>query len=161
MNLIEQNQKIIAKYRQAGNRWPATATDIARWAIAERLWDIHPSKVVRQCADQLAEAMRQEFVTDPQGRRVRVKHVAPYDEQGHLSLKWDDMRTATHNHMEMAFSHRRQQIVGDCRQLKTDIDSYNDNYRPSEERPIQGVFDFTDDLLELEYEKGAIQYSTA
>jgi len=50
----------------------------------------------------------------------------------------------------MAFAHRRQQIVGDCRQLKMDIDSYNENYRANDERPIQGVFDFTDDLVELE-----------
>ena len=149
MNLVEQNQKIIAEYREVGNLWPATATDIAGWAIAERLWDIHPSKMVRQCADQLAEAMRKEFLTDPQGRRVRAKHAAPYNEQGHLFLRWDDMRTATHSHMEMAFAHRRQQIVGDCRQLKADIDSYNDNYRPRGERSIQGVFDFTDDLAEL------------
>ena len=150
MSLIEQNQEIISKYRESEQPWPATSVDIAHWAISEKLWEIHPSKIVRQCADQLAEAMRQEFLTDPQGRRVRAKHAAPYDEQGHLSLKWDDLRTATHDHMEMAFAHRRQQIVGDCRQLKVDIDSYNENYRPSVERPIQGVFDFTDDLAELD-----------
>lgn len=150
MTLTEQNQKIIAKYRECGQPWPATSVAMARWAIGERLWGIHPSKMIRQCADQLAQAMREEFITDPQGRRVRAKHAAPYNEQGHLFLKWDDMRTATHNHMEMAFANRRQQIVGDCRQLKVDIDSYNENYRSSQERLIQGVFDFTDDLIELE-----------
>jgi hypothetical protein len=49
--------------------------------------------------------------------------------------------------MELAFAQRRQQIVGDCRQLKTDVDSYNDRH-PSE-RAIQLVFDFTNDLAEL------------
>jgi hypothetical protein len=152
MSLAEQNQKIISGYRESGQPWPATAVEIARWAIGKRLWDIHPSKIVRQCADQLAQAMREEFITDPQGRRVRAKHAAPYPEQGKLELKWDDMRTANHNHMEMAFAHRRQQIVGDCRQLKCDLDSYNQNYRRANERQIQGVFDFTDDLIELELE---------
>jgi hypothetical protein len=151
MSLVEQNQKIVSKYRESGQSWPATAVDIARWAISKKLWGIHPSKLVRQCADQLAEAMREEYITDPQGRRVRAKHVAPYSEQGHLFLRWDDMRTAKHGHMELAFAHRRQQIVGDCRQLKMDLDSYNENYRPKTERPIQGVFDFTDDLVELEF----------
>ena len=151
MSLIEQNQNIISKYRKSGQSWPATALEIARWAINKRLWDIHPSKLVRQCADQLAQAMREEFITDPQGRRVRAKHAAPYTEQGKLALKWDDMRTASYDHMEMAFAHRRQQIVGDCRQLKTDIDSYNENYNKSK-RPVQGYFDFTDDLAELELE---------
>lgn len=124
--------------------------DMARWAINERLWDISPSRMTRQCADQLAQAMRQEFITDAQGRRVRAKHVAPYEDHGRMSFKWDDMRTATHTHMEISFAHRRQEIVGDCRQLKVDIDSYNENCRPETERPIQGVFDFTDDLAELE-----------
>jgi len=92
MSLIEQNQKIVATYRESGQVWPATAVDIARWAISKKLWDIHPARVVRQCADQIAEAMRQEYITDPQGRRVRVKHVAPYEEKGQMLLKWDDMR---------------------------------------------------------------------
>ena len=36
----------------------------------------------------------------------------------------------------------------DCRQLKLDLDSYNQNFNSG--KPIQGVFDFTDDLTELE-----------
>jgi hypothetical protein len=155
MSFCEQNLKIIDEYRESGNPWPATVVDMAHWAIGKKLWDISPARLVRQCADQLAQAMRQEFITDPQGRRVRAKHVAPYHEQGRLSFKWDDMRTATHTHMEVSFAHRREEIVGDCRQLKVDIDSYNENYCPPDERPVQGVFDFTDDLTELELEAKA------
>lgn len=150
MSLIEQNQKIVAKYRESRQKWPATAIEIAQWALSRKLWEIHPSRVVRQCADQIAEAMRQEYVTDPQGRRVRVKHVAPYNEKGQMSLKWDDMRSASHEHMEMAFAYKRQLIVSDCRQLKLEIDSYNENYNTG--RPIQGIFDFTDDMTELDIE---------
>jgi hypothetical protein len=148
MSLIEQNQRIVKKYRESGQSWPATAIDIARWAISKRLWEVHPSRIVRQCADQIAEAMRQEYITDPQGRRIRVKHVAPYDEKGQTSLKWDDIREAKHEHMEMAFAYKRQLIVSDCRQLKLEIDSYNQNYNSG--RPIQGIFDFTNDLIEAE-----------
>jgi hypothetical protein len=50
--------------------------------------------------------------------------------------------------MEIAFQQRRQQIVGDCRQLKADINSYNDNRSP--DRPIQMSFDFTWDIEELQ-----------
>jgi hypothetical protein len=50
--------------------------------------------------------------------------------------------------MELAFAQRRKQVVDDCRQLKLDLDSYNDSKRT--ERPIQIVFDFTVDLEELE-----------
>ena len=63
---------------------------------------------------------------------------------------WDDIRTASREHMQIAFQQRRQQIVGDCHQLKLDIDSYNEN--KNEGRPIKMVFDFTDDLSELEIE---------
>jgi hypothetical protein len=50
--------------------------------------------------------------------------------------------------MAIAFQQRRQQILGDCRQLKTDLDSYNDNYNTA--APLQMVFDFRDDLAEDE-----------
>jgi hypothetical protein len=42
----------------------------------------------------------------------------------------------------------RQLIVSDCWQLKMEIDSYNENYNKA--KPIQSVFDFIDDLAELE-----------
>ncbi len=158
MSYTEQMQRIIAEYQKAGEHWPTTAIEIARWAINKKLWDIHPGKIVRQCADQLAQAMRDEYIDDPQGRRIRAKHVAPYPtKDGKSELLWDDIRTASRNHMESAFANRRQQIVMDCRQLKLDLDSYNQNFNSGQ--PIQGVFDFTDDLTELEL--GAQQKSAA
>ena len=160
MSLIEQNQRIIARYRESREPWPATAVEIAQWAIAKKLWDIHPSKVVRQCAEQIAEAMREEYVDDPQGRRVRVKHAAPYELQGKLTFKWDDMRTAKHAHMETSFAHQRQQIVGNCYHLKLTIDSYNENWNTSG-KPIQGYFDFRDDIIELELGSATNQRSAA
>lgn len=50
--------------------------------------------------------------------------------------------------MLVSFQHRRKGIVGDCRQMKIDVDSYNDAHVEAE--PIQIVFDFTMDLAELE-----------
>ena len=46
----------------------------------------------------------------------------------------------------MSFQQRRQQILGDCKQLKNDADSYNENRQPSVK--IQMIFDFTLDLAE-------------
>ena len=43
---------------------------------------------------------------------------------------------------------RRNGIVGDCTQLKMDVDSYNQN--TNKDQPIQVIFDFTLDLEELE-----------
>jgi hypothetical protein len=103
---------------------------------------------LNRCAEELARAMREEYITDPQGRRVRVKHVAMIEKDGKQASFWADMRKAPHGHMEIAFQQRRQQIVGDCRQLKWDMDSYNQNHNVGE--PIQMVFDFTLDLEEIE-----------
>ena len=59
---------------------------------------------------------------------------------------WDDIRTAPRNHMRISFQQRRQQIVGDCHQLKLDVDSFNENQSPVQ--PIQLSFDFTLDMEE-------------
>jgi hypothetical protein len=154
MSLIEQNQRIVDEYRKAGESWPATSTDIAKWAIDRHLWQINPGAIVRQCADQIANAMREEFYTDPQGRRVRLLHATPYPKNGRQYLLWDDMRTASTKHMHAAFQNRRQQIVMDCHQLKMDTDSYNENF--NKEKPIQMIFDFTLDLAELEIMSGIV-----
>jgi hypothetical protein len=42
---------------------------------------------------------------------------------------------------------RRHQIVGDCHQLKMDVDSYNQNYNHGVQ--IVMIFDFTLDMEEL------------
>ncbi len=105
--------------------------------------------MVTQCADQLAQAMREEYIRDSQGRSVRAKHVARIrDREGEQAFLWADIRTAPPEHMNIAFKQRRQHIVDECRQLKLDVDSYNENQRPDTQIPMN--FNFTVDLLELE-----------
>ena len=53
-----------------------------------------------------------------------------------------------HGHFVRSFGQRRQQIVGDCLQLKTDVDVYNDKRDLAE--PIQVPLDFTLDVAELQ-----------
>lgn len=140
----EQLQNIVRQYRDAGEDWPATTRQISAWGIRRKLWTPHPDSMVSQLAEQLSRAMREEYIVDDQGRTVRAKHAARVNQ----TVLWADIRTAPREHMEIAFQQRRQQIVGDCRQLKTDVDSFNDN--ANSQRAIQMVFDFTDDLAELE-----------
>jgi hypothetical protein len=144
----EQLQRIVNSYISAGEPWPASTRDVARWAISEGLWQPQRSDFVEQCADQLSRAMREEYIRDPQGRVVRAKHAARVERGGKQLTLWADIRTAQPEHMLMAFQQRRQQIVGDCRQLKADVDSYNENAKPT--RPIQLVLDFTLDVEEAE-----------
>lgn len=144
----QQMQTIVSKYQKAGNEWPATARQIAAWAVRNKLWEPHIERVVSQCSEDLARAMREEYIKDAQGRTIRAKHAARLKKDGEQQVLWADIRTAPREHMEIAFQQRRGQIVGDCWQLKRDVDSYNQNQNCGE--PIQIVFDFNDDLAELQ-----------
>lgn len=94
----------------------------------------------------MAKALREEYITDSQGRRVRAKHVARVEIDGKQIPLWDDILTASRKHMEAALQQRRRQIVGDCVQLRTDADSYNDNR--CKDNPIEISLDFTNDVAE-------------
>jgi hypothetical protein len=146
---MKQMQRIVDDYRLSGEPWPTSAKAIADWAIKSARWEFPVSAIRRRCAEDIAAAMREEYTTDRKGRRVRLLHpAATKADSGEQLVLWDDIRTAPRSHMEVSFQQRRQGIVGDCRQFKTDVDSYNDAYPDAE--PIQIVFDFTMDLAELE-----------
>jgi CRISPR/Cas system CSM-associated protein Csm2 small subunit len=146
-NFTEQMQRIVEEYRGAGRPWPAAKEEIAEWAVAHDRYQLTRGMAISQCAEHLARAMRVEHVIDHEGRSVRKYYAARMREDGKQKTLWADL-DADLPFMEVAVANRRQQIVGECRQLKTDVDSYNE--RRSPDRPIQVVFDFTTDLEELE-----------
>lgn len=148
LTLTEQRLRIVDSYIKSGEKWPATARQIASWAIQQKLWAPHRETLIGKCAEELARAMREEVYIDPQGREVRTKHAAHIIEKGWQMTLWADIRTADRKHMEIAFKQRRQQIVGDCARLKVDVDSFNENRNI--EFPIQLILDFTNDVAELE-----------
>lgn len=149
----EYMQRIANDYLMLVGNEGATSHDIARWAVANQRYVASESYVIDRCAEELADAMRQEILRDPQGRSVRAKHAARTLRNGKQLVLWADIRTASHDHMARAFKLRRQQIVGDSFQLKQDVDSYNENRQPA--RPIQMPLDFTQDVTELETVKAA------
>jgi hypothetical protein len=124
---------------------------MARWLIRNNKWTRGEATIIDLCARDISRAMREEYHTDPQGRRVRTKHAAkfpaPGTEDGQITL-WHDIRNAPREFMEHSFANRRNQIVGDCVQLNTDVKSYNDNV--SNDDPIPMLFDMTDDVAESE-----------
>jgi hypothetical protein len=150
---LKQNQNIVLEYRASGEHWPATKREIAAWAIKTGRWSMLDSAIFNKCAEDIGEAMAELYYTDPKGRRVRLLHPATVRRQGVLFTEWDDIRTAPRQHMQIAFQQKRKAIVGECRQLKTDMDSYNDAH--SEAAPLQASFDFTMDLAEIEAAEAA------
>lgn len=143
-----QMQTIVEDYRAAGEPWPATALAMADWAVRTGRWKLPGTYAVKKCAEDLADAMREEYVTDKKGRRVRVKHAARVYRNGEQFVLWHDMRDATRAQMEVSFQQRRQQVVNDCVQLKADVDHFNEAH-PGEEA-IQLVLDFAMDVAEIE-----------
>jgi hypothetical protein len=151
----EQLQDIVEAYRSSGEVWPATAKQIGAWAIREGHWKAAIKSQIDQCAMEIASAMRQEYFIDPQGREVRKKH--PYRDITELSdgkcdqqFLWIDMldTRVKHEEVEKAFQYGRKLIVGDCKQLKTSVDSYNDNNKHG--KYIEMNLNFIDDMAESE-----------
>jgi hypothetical protein len=146
-------QDIVTRYRKSGETWPTTAKHIAAWALRQGHWKPPQKNLISQCALEISAAMRQEFFTDPQGRRVRRKHafrdVHELLDGTHEQLfLWIDVLDAPTDQVEMAFQYSRKLIVGDCKQLKNDVDSFNDNNK--EGAYIEVDFDFKPDLEEAE-----------
>ena len=148
MSYNEQLQDLYRRYEKDGHMQPFTMHELAAWAYDKGLCQPQRLTIVNRLAEEFARAMRADFQIDRQGRRVRTKHVATYERGGKQYALWADLRVASREHMERSFQQRRQGIVGDCRQLKTDVDSYNENQNTKE--PIQLILDFTDDMAEYE-----------
>ena len=140
---------IVRQYVEQGGSEPIDLDALARFAINEGLWSKSGSKMLQLCKRDLSRALREQYHTDPQGRQVRTYHAAKNrDTSGRQQVFWADMRSAPVEHMELAFQQRRSQIVGDCTQLKRDVESYNDNNRYG--AYCQLILDFTDDVAERE-----------
>lgn len=124
--------------------------ELAAWAYQNGLHKPNIKTVIDAIAADIAQVFREEYRTDKLGRRYRAKH-ATTKKQGNKTLSlWGDMDdpNAPHEHFVRSFGQRRLQIVGDCFQLKTDVDVYNDNRMPVE--PVQVILNFTIDVEELQ-----------
>lgn len=148
MTQSEQLQSVWQQYECEHNHVPASGRTVTEWGIVQGL--IVPPTIdpVAVLASQMSRALREEYGTDPQGRRYRRNHAVRITNEGVQYAMWGMMDFASLPHMEMAFTQRREQIVGDCVQLKTDVDVYNDK-NPAQPR-IQLELDFTEDVAERE-----------
>jgi hypothetical protein len=101
----------------------------------------------------MARALREQYGTDAKGRRYRVNHAVRVYKNGVQITFWAMLDFASRPHMEKAFTQRREQVIGDCYQLRVDVDVYNDMNLDQPRLPL--VLDFTHDVEErLELDKG-------
>ena len=150
----ERLQELVEQYRDEEHVDSVTLEEAAAWIIRQKHWQPRIRKQMDILKDELRHALREEYITDPQGRRVRRKHAQKTyrildDGKRKQSVFWHDIETATRPQMQAAAQQRRQGVVMDCKQLKQDVDSYNENYNKSV--PIKLLWDFTDDLADLEF----------
>jgi hypothetical protein len=145
----DQMLEIVEQFLAQGGETPINLDALARFAIRNSYWQGQGTALVQLCKRDLSRAFREQYHTDPQGRSVRTFHaVSRPSDNGKQGVFWADMRDATEEHMEQAFAQRRNLIVGECLQLKRDVDSYNDNNANG--ATIQMVFDFSEDIAERE-----------
>jgi hypothetical protein len=144
----EQLQNIWHRYEREHGGTPAPPREVVAWGLKRGLLErprIDPMEVL---AGDMARALREEYRTDETGRRYRVNHAVRITRGGVQMSLWAELDSAPRDYMVKAFAQRRRQIVGDCVQLKTDVDVYNDKHTDAE--PIQVVLDFTEDVAEAQ-----------
>jgi hypothetical protein len=145
----EKLQSVWHKYDAERSHKPTSAREAVEWAVKEGLLQLPEVDPYDVLAGQMSQALREEYAEDGQGRRYRVNHAVRITKAGVQNTFWGVLGFASHEHMEKAFTQRREQIVGDNTQLKTDVDVYNDLNRGK--RPqIQLVLDYTEDVAERE-----------
>lgn len=148
----EMLQELVESYRRIHGQSSVNLQEVAAWAVREKIWQMEPRSRVRILSRALADALRESYIEDAQGRRVRLKHAQRVwrgvaDGKQEQLVLWHDIREASRAQMQAAFQQRRQGIVMDCHQLRQDVDSYNENFNKSV--PIQMLFDFREDLEDL------------
>jgi hypothetical protein len=139
-------QRAWHEYERVHGAVPATTRDAVQWAVGEGLIQLPETDPFAKLAEDMAKALREEYATDEKGRRYRVNHAVRVTKAGVQYTFWAMLKDAPHPHMQKAFIQRREQIVGDCVQLATDVEVYNE--MNSDHAPIPMLFDFRDDVAE-------------
>lgn len=142
---------IVEQYKKAKNITDGIIDvhDLAGWAIDNKLYRPNMRDEIQLAANAFSRFFREEHRTDSKGRSYRAKHAVRENINGKQQTLWADLDdpNVSVSHFEKAFSQRRQQIVGDCIQLKTDIDVCNDK----KDSQIPLSLNFEEDVAEWEY----------
>lgn len=148
----EQLQHAWHDYEKEHGYIPATAREACVWAVKRGFLQMPEIDPFDQLAEDMSRALREEYATDSLGRRYRKNHAVRVTKGGVQFTMWAIMGNAPREHMQKAFIQRREQIVGDCTQLDTDVQAYNDMNK--DQPAIQVPFDFNPDVEERRFWDG-------
>lgn len=145
----EQLQNVWYLYEAENGSVPATAREAVAWGVSRGMIELPEVDPLDKLASDMSTALREEYATDKDGRRYRVNHAVRVTKGGVQYTFWAMMKDAPREHMQKAFIQRREQIVGDCVQLDTDVGAYNALHE--NQQPIQMLFDFREDIEERKF----------
>lgn len=148
-SMTERMQKAWHRYDSKQDHKPTSMRQAAEWAVDDGLLELPNVDPYDVLAEKMANAVRAETRTDAKGRRYRVNHAVRVTKSGIQYTFWGTMGFAPIGHMHKSFAWRRNQVIDDLFQLKTDVDVFNDMLE-NKRHEFQLVLNFTDDIAERE-----------
>jgi hypothetical protein len=148
---MNQNEKFVAiwhLYESEHGHKPSRMADAVAWGVQRNLLkEPPPLSGLKLLERRMAQAIGQEYDTS-KGRRYRVNHaVRSSGRHGQQQTLWGMMGYAPADFLVRGFGQRRDQIVGECSQLDTDVDVFKDFY-PDHADQFELKLDFGDDVAE-------------
>jgi hypothetical protein len=147
MSRKEQNLNLVKQFEKEHQRKPFELHEIYRWAKKKGLWEAPADLAEKKFVEEVARDLREVYIDDGEGGRVRYYH-AVIKGNGAQGTLWANVWDSPKPNLEKGFSQRRQQSLGDCRQLKADINFVNK--KRFQDAPITMSFNFDEDLAEEE-----------
>lgn len=143
MTRKDRNIRITREFELEHGRIPFNLHEVYAWAVNKKLWYAPIDLAEKKFVAEMADALREEYITTDDGDKVRYYYAVTHGRQGTL---WGNLDTAPRTHIDLSLKQRRRQSLADCRQMKTDMDYVNQKRFTSS--PIQLSFNFDADLAE-------------
>ena len=143
---------LIEQYRREVADGPLTLPAIAIWILQNDAYKPSKEETIRLLVRHLSDAMRTQYVTTDDGRRVRRKHAVRHKEAGvdgkkQMIFTWYDIELAPPHFMFESLQQRRNSIADLCWQADQDHEGYNKYYNKGEPIP-KPHWNFIEDILE-------------
>lgn len=147
MTKAEKLQAVFHLYMSEHGNIPARSRDIVAWGVDKGLVEAPRVDPLAVLAGQMSNALGQEYDVY-KGHRYRVNHARRVrTPQGQQTTIWGIIGLAPDEHIVSSFGQRREHIVGEMAQLKTDTIVRNELMTGKAE-PYNLRSDLTEDLAE-------------
>lgn len=149
VSMTERMQKAWHKYDSDHDHKPTTMRQVAEWAVRDGLLELPEVDRYDVLAEKLSNAVRSETRTDRLGRRYRVNHAVRVTRSGIQHTFWGVLGFTPVTHMHKSLGQRRNMVIDDLFQLKTDTDAFNDTV-DEQRQQFELELNFTNDIAERE-----------